>query len=50
MFRKIKAEVQGVDDAEEGGFNAGKLWKLKSKLAPRNKDPPTAMFNKEGNS
>ena len=48
MFRKIKTEVQGVDDAEEGGFNAGKLWKLKTKLAPRNHDPPTAMFDTNG--
>ena len=48
MSRKIKSEVQGVDNGEEGGFNAGKLWKLKTKLAPRNNDPPTAMFNKDG--
>ena len=30
-------------DCVEGGFNVGKLWKLKKKLCPYKKDSPTAM-------
>ena len=48
MFRKIMSEVKGADVPEEGEFNAGKLWKLRHKLAPRYRDPPTAMVNAEG--
>ena len=33
---------------EEGGFNAGRLWKLKKKLSPKVSDPPTAMMNTLG--
>ena len=36
-------------DSEDGGFNSGKLWKLKKKLTPSNYDPPTAMKDSEGN-
>ena len=31
MSKKIFNEVKGLEDAEEGGFNAGKLWKMKKK-------------------
>jgi hypothetical protein len=30
-------------------MNAGKLWKLKKKLSPRGRDPPTAMLDPFGN-
>ena len=48
MYNKILSEVQGLEDAEDGGFNAGKLWKLKKKLSPRSTEPPTAMENSSG--
>ena len=48
MFNKIMVEVKDVGDCESGGFNSGKLWKLKNKLSPRFIDPPTAMRNSEG--
>ena len=47
MYNKIKKEVKAMN-GEEGGFNPGKLWKLKSKLAPRKVEPPSAMRNKDG--
>ena len=48
MARKILKEVQGLEKEEEGGFNAGKLWKFKKKLSPRVNDPPCAMTSSEG--
>ena len=48
MFKKIMTEVNGADNCEDGGFNAGNLWKLRKKLSPRNQDPPTAMYNDSG--
>ena len=48
MANKILKEVQGLEDAEDGGFNTGKLWKLKRKLSPKANEPPTAMESKEG--
>ena len=48
MYTKILSEVQGLEDAEDGGFNAGKLWKLKKKLSPKTNEPPTAMENSHG--
>ena len=44
MANKILKEVKGFEDAEDGGFNSGKLWKLKKKLAPK----PTAMETTDG--
>ena len=41
-------EVKGADNCEDGVFNAGKLWKLRKKLSPRNRDPPIAMYNDSG--
>ena len=40
MFKTILSIVKGLDECEDGGFNSGKLWKLKQKLSPRNHDPP----------
>ena len=48
MYRHIKEEIDCID-SEDGGFNSGKLWKLKKKLTPSNYDPPTAMKDSEGN-
>ena len=48
MFSKIKEEVNGIENSEDGGFNSGKLWKLKKKLSPKHNDPPTAMYNSDG--
>ena len=48
MSEKIMSEVKGMEDSEDGGFNAGRLWKLKKKLSPKVSDPPTAMINSDG--
>ena len=34
---------------EEGGMNAGKLWKLRKKLNPKGQEPPTAMVDNKDN-
>ena len=47
MYNTIKNEIDCIN-SEDGGFNSGKLWKLKKKLSPTNTDPPTAMLNSEG--
>ena len=49
MANKILNEVKGLDNDEEGGFNSGKLWRLRKKLCPRANEPPTAMQSSEGN-
>ena len=48
MNKYIKEEIECID-SEDGGFNSGKLRKLKKKLSPANYNPPTAMKDKEGN-
>ena len=48
MANKILKEVKGFEDAEDGGFNSGKLWKLKKKLSPKPNEPPTAMETPDG--
>ena len=48
MYKYIKEEIECID-SEDGGFNSGKLWKLKKKLSPSNFDPPTAMKDSDGN-
>ena len=35
MYSKIMGEVEGLEDAEDSGFNPGKLWKFKKKLSLR---------------
>ena len=47
-YEKIKEEVKNIKP-DEGGLHSGKLWKLKKKLSPKCRDPPTAMTDKEGN-
>ena len=47
-FIKIKEGTKDIE-CNEGGFNAGKFWKLKKKLLPRPPDPPTAMLDQAGN-
>ena len=47
-FNTIKDEIDGIKP-DEGGIHSGKLWKLKKKLSPRCRDPPTAMQDKHGN-
>ena len=47
-YEKIKEELEGIN-CEEGGINSGKLWKLRKKLFPRSRDPPTAMMDSDGN-
>ena len=46
--RKILEEISGIE-CNEGGVNSGKLWKLRKKLFPKSRDPPTAMMDLDGN-
>ena len=46
--RKIMEEIAGID-CEKGGIHSGKLWKLRKKLFPNSRDPPTAMLDNDGN-
>ena len=46
MYRKIHEELKGIN-SEEGGWNPRYLWKLRDKLHPKPRDPPTAMENKD---
>ena len=48
MYSKIMGEVEGLEDAEDCGFNPGKLWKLKKKLSAKACEPPIAMISSEG--
>ena len=47
-YSKIKEEIRNIE-CEEGGINSGNLWKLKKKLSPKCRDPPTAMLDPYGN-
>ena len=47
MYKKIKDELKGMS-CEDGGWNPGHLWKLKTKISPRPVDPPTAIENSNG--
>ena len=49
MYKKIEKEINNIGDCEDGGFNSGKLWKLKKKLSPNTSEPPSAMEDSEGN-
>ena len=46
--RKILEEISGID-CDKGGIHSGKLWKMRKKLFPKSRDPPTAMSDNEGN-
>ena len=45
--KKIEKEL-GID-CEEGGVHSGRLWKLRKKLFPKSRDPPTATYDQTGN-
>ena len=49
--QNVKIIEEGLRDFEcdEGGFNMGKLWKLKKRLCPYKKTTPTAMMDNHGN-
>ena len=47
-YNKIKEETSKIK-VDEGGINSGSLWKLKKKISPRCRDPPTAMLHSFGN-
>ena len=47
MYNIVKEEVDKVS-SDEGGFNSGHLWRLKSKLRPKANIYPTAMIDKNG--
>ena len=46
--KKIEEELNGFK-CNEGGVNPGKLWKLRRKLFPNSRDPPTAMYDEDDN-
>ena len=48
MYKKIMSQINGLTDSEDGGFNTGKLWKLKKKLSPRCVNPPSVMVDSNG--
>ena len=41
---KIMEEIAGIE-CDAGGTHSGKLWQLRKKLCPKNRDPPTAMLD-----
>ena len=45
---KIKEELKKLKP-HKGGLNVNSLWRLKKKLCPRSRDPPTAMVDGMGN-
>ena len=47
-YGKIKEATQDIDTIS-GGYNSGRLWKLKRQMFPNSKDSPTAMIDQEGN-
>ena len=47
-YETIKEEIDNID-CQEGGVNSSHLWKLKKKLSPKCRDPPTAMLDPKGN-
>ena len=42
-----KEEISKIK-LDEGGIHSGSLWRLKKKLSPRCRDPPTAMIDEDG--
>ena len=44
----INNEVNGIH-SDEGGVNSGKLWKLKAKMIPKARPPPSAKIDPHGN-
>ena len=47
-YNKIKEETSKIK-VDEGGINSGSLWRLKKRISPRCRDPPTAMMDPFGN-
>ena len=47
-YQTIMEEISNIK-VEEGGIHSGSLWKLKKKLNPRCRDPPTAMMDPDNN-
>ena len=46
-YEKLKEDFDKVK-SNKGGMNAKQIWKMKKKLCPRSKDPPTAMLDSKG--
>ena len=47
-FEKVLKASNNID-VEDGANMTTELWKLKKQICTRNRDPPTAMLNKDGN-
>ena len=47
-FKKIEDATKDIE-CDEGGFSSQKLWALKKQMYPQQREPPTAMVDKQGN-
>ena len=47
-FKKLKKELDGIK-ADSGKLDKNKIWKLRKKMCPKIRDPPTAMMDEHGN-
>ena len=47
-FNKLKKHLDKIK-TNDGPVNAHEMWKLRKKMCPKNRDPPTAMTDKNGN-
>ena len=46
-YNKVVEELKAMN-ADGGKINSQKFWKLKKKIFKKSRDPPVAMFNKNG--
>ena len=47
-FNKLKQHLNKMK-ADDGAVIAHEMWKLRKKMCPKNRDPPTVMSDKNGN-
>ena len=47
-FNKLKQQLEKIK-LDDNMINAHEIWKLRKKMSPKNRDPPTAMTDKKGN-
>ena len=46
-FNKLKEELSKIKT--KGAIDAKQMWKLRKRMCPKNRDPPTAIIDKHGN-
>ena len=47
-LNKLKQQLEKIK-LDDNMINAHEIWKLRKKMSPKNRDPPTAMTDKKGN-